>query len=121
MRAQLEELVADLDDAPVECDGMTRLVVTRLAEAGIPHQAYLGELTTPAGRIGLHYWVRAAGWVIDLRARRWLGANPGVPHGVVEGCGKPWVYEGRPTEVAPVSLEMFELLRMPIPFVLARP
>lgn len=119
MREQLEALVADLHDAPVECDGITRLVVTRMADAGIAHQAYLGELTTPVGRIDLHYWVRVAGWVIDLRARMWLGDQAGVPNGVVEDRGNPWVYEGRPVEVSPVPPALFALLCTPIPGIAA--
>lgn len=115
MKSQLEALVADLHDAPVECDGMARLVTTRLVEAGVAHEVLQGELVTPAGSIPFHFWVLAGEWVIDLRARMWLGERTDVPHGVIEEDGHPWTYYGRQIEMAPLSASLFELLCTPIP------
>lgn len=40
---QLKDLLDDLDAAKVECDAMSRLVVTRLAKQRIPYRAMLGQ------------------------------------------------------------------------------
>ncbi|WP_346798102.1 hypothetical protein R5M92_04270 [Halomonas sp. Bachu 37] len=108
-RETLIQLTRDLDTAPVECDGMARLVTTRLTKAGIPHQVEAGRLDTPNGPIAPHFWVRCGPWVIDYRVRLWVGEGDGVPHGVV-GQGD-WQYLGEPVAMPALPDAIFDLLR----------
>ncbi|WP_338923868.1 hypothetical protein V0M98_37290 (plasmid) [Pseudomonas silesiensis] len=81
-----------LDSLPVECDGMTRVIMALLAENGIQHRAMGGYLANVAmlkdesvGNDALagcaHWWIELpTGHLIDYRARMWMG--PGAQHGV---------------------------------------
>jgi hypothetical protein len=80
---QLKNLLDDLDTAKVECDAMSRLVVTRLAKQHIPYRAMLGQVELDGKVVKPHFWVEADGCVIDYRARQRLGGDERVPHGVV--------------------------------------
>jgi hypothetical protein len=42
-QARLQALLDPLAKSPVECDGMTQLVATVLAENGIAYQGYCGR------------------------------------------------------------------------------
>ncbi len=108
----LRALLDPLDAAPVECDGMARLVVTRLVEAGIEHRAFLGWLALGERVVQPHFWVEVGPWRIDYRAAMWLGGGPDVPHGIVPLDG-PCQYVGRPIVLAPLPPALFELLSQP--------
>lgn len=73
-----------LENAPLECDGMTRCISTLLHHHQIEHSVHIGALTVEGGgRIPLHWWiVLEGGEHIDLRAQMWLGTHPHVPHGI---------------------------------------
>lgn len=87
-----EELVRKLDGldclSHLECDGMTRVVSYVLRQHGVAHEACFGTLEIKAGspklrKIDPHWWIDLGGeWIIDYRARMWLGKDKRVPHGV---------------------------------------
>ena len=87
-REHLELALLPLEDAPVECDGMSYLVSAALHAAEIPHALLVGCLIdNQSGSTVLpHVWIRLqcrdATAIIDFRARMWLGDNDDVPHGV---------------------------------------
>jgi len=54
---QLKNLLDDLDAAKVECDAMSRLVVTRLAKQHIPYRAMLGQVELDGKVVSPHFWV----------------------------------------------------------------
>jgi hypothetical protein len=89
---RLQAWLDPLDSLPVECDGMTRVIMALLAENGIQHKAMGGYLANVAilkddsvGSEALagcaHWWIELpTGHLIDYRARMWMG--PGAQHGV---------------------------------------
>lgn len=82
---ELHVLLSPLDDAPVDCDGVTYAVSFVLTEAGIPHHCYKGYVTHPetGDVIVPHLWVELDGdIVVDFRLRMWLGDRDSIPHGV---------------------------------------
>lgn len=81
----LQRWLAALDSAPLECDGMSRVIAVLLAREGIPHHVQVGAVTVEGGgRIDPHYWIALPdGYICDFRARMWLPhCNVPVPHGV---------------------------------------
>lgn len=73
-----------LDSAPLECDGMTRVISTLLQRDGLPHRVVVGRLEVAGyGVIPLHWWIELPdGRICDLRARMWLGGGETIPHGL---------------------------------------
>lgn len=82
----LERWLEKLQDAPLECDGMTRVISTLLQASNIDHCIEIGSLEVQgAGVIPLHWWIRLPDdRIVDLRARMWLGDGVHVPNGVFE-------------------------------------
>lgn len=81
----ISSLLEPYSNAPVECDGFTRIAHSVLAGAGIPHSCMQGQLVSASGNdeLPIHFWIQLDdGRVIDYRARMWLGDDAGVPHGV---------------------------------------
>lgn len=111
--SELRSLLDSLDAAGVECDGMTRLVCTVLANAGIEHQAYVGSLQLDSGATIPHLWVEVGDVLIDYRARMWLGNTADVPHGVVLKGDLCISYSGQPIDVPPLSAALFTILALP--------
>lgn len=72
-----------IDPAPLECDGVTRCISTVLESASIKHDVYFGSLLIEGiGEVYPHFWIDIDNWVVDLRARMWLGHDIRVPHGI---------------------------------------
>lgn len=84
MRDALVAWLSPVDNMPLECDGLSRVVSTLLHRAGIEHRVRVGSLGIEGvGRISIHWWVELPdGTLVDYRARMWLGTDPRVPHGV---------------------------------------
>jgi hypothetical protein len=108
------ERIADLDDAPVECDGFARIAATWLAEAGVAHFPQHGQavlLFTPEISIYPHFWISLEGdRILDYRLRMWAAkcglssTDARVPHGVFDPADYPWLsYRGGAVELAPVA------------------
>lgn len=113
--AYLTDLLAPLDEAPVECDGMCRLIATQLFNSGIPYQAKYGTLTLQGRIVSTHFWIEVGPYLIDFRARMWLGDSHEVPHGVFPRMKFPTaVYAGADVEMPPLSPELFTILCIPI-------
>ena len=108
---QLKNLLDDLDCAKVADDGLSRLVVTRLAKKRIPYQAMLGKLEVDGKVIYPHFWVETDGCVIDYRARRELGDDTQVPHGVIAREAVKGRYQGQEIVIDPLPDYLFELLK----------
>lgn len=82
---ELEILLLSLDDAPVECDGMTYAISHLLDRARINHRCMMGHVEERAtgSVVAPHLWVELGdGWIIDFRLRMWLGDHDCIPHGV---------------------------------------
>lgn len=101
-------------DAPVECDGFTRIAHSVLAEAGITHHCMRGRLVSMSlrGELPLHFWIQLDdGRLIDYRARMWLGDDAAVPHGVFPTDHYPdWSYQGAEVKLPVFSATMIQLL-----------
>lgn len=83
MRAKaLEDLVKHLEYAPVECDGMARLVATVLTQHKVAYQGMAGTITPKGCDYTIpHFWVQVGELVIDYRAQMWLGDGKDIPTG----------------------------------------
>jgi hypothetical protein len=73
-----------VDELPLECDGLCRVISTLLQQESIDHEVCIGSLSIDGvGVIHLHWWiVLSNGSICDYRARMWLGDASEVPHGV---------------------------------------
>lgn len=110
---ELRELLNDLDAAGVECDGMARLITTRLQEAGIEHRVMVGEISLNEQVMTPHFWVEVGDLTVDYRARMWLGDSILVPHGVFrqETCAVRYV--GDSVEMDALTPQVFAILNTP--------
>lgn len=106
---QLNDLLDDLDSAEATSDGLSRLVVTRLAEKRIPHQAMLGTVELDGKVISPHFWVETDDFVIDYRARQHLGDDARLPHGVIAKNKIAANYQGQSIVIDPLPDYLFEL------------
>jgi hypothetical protein len=101
---QVHSLLDPLDTSPTECDGMTRLCHTVLAQHQIPHTVYFGVCRYQSQGIQPHYWIDLCGpwqgWRVDYRLRLWFsGEAEDLPHGVFQPEQFPQVqYLGNPIE-----------------------
>lgn len=97
---ELEHALLPLEEAPVECDGMTYAISGLLRKAGIPHTPMCGIVqdVTAGALVSPHCWIELPeGEVIDLRLRMWLGDDDLVPHGVfLPSASARCVYQGQP-------------------------
>lgn len=109
----LRQLLDPLDTAPVECDGMTRLVYTVLAREQIEASVFVGQLTVGGRSVAPHYWAEVGQYRIDYRARMWLGLDASVPHGVYRKADTIAQYHGEQIDIAPLSEALFEALATP--------
>ncbi|MFC6674375.1 hypothetical protein [Marinobacterium aestuariivivens] len=111
-----EELTLILDalnDAPLECDGMTYAISVVLTQAGIRHRCLLGYVRDKqTGNNCAPHWIQLAdGWIVDFRLRMWLGDEDRIPHGVFHPSSWPDLnYEGsyreRMDTINPLVLEV---------------
>lgn len=77
-------ILSELDDCPLECDGMTRMISSILTKAGIVHDVLAGRvhMDGSARIVQPHLWIALRDdTVIDFRIRMWLGNQVEVPHG----------------------------------------
>lgn len=107
---QLSNLLDDLDSAHLAGDGLSRLVVTRLAEKRIPYRAMLGKVKLDGKELYPHFWVETDDCVIDYRARPQLN-DKRAPHGAVPREQLEAQYEGQEIVIDPLPDYLFELVR----------
>ncbi|WP_137887683.1 hypothetical protein [Pseudomonas sp. 2FE] len=111
---ELAALLEPLDAAPVECDGMARLIATVLRHERIPFRVMVGSLAADGQGIAPHVWIEVGQWRIDYRARMWLRGLSDVPHGVFPlESGESTRYNGMEAEIEPLEPWMFKVLTMP--------
>lgn len=96
----LQQLLNDLDATQTASDGLSRLVVSRLAKRGVPYKAMLGKLETGDRVVSPHFWVESNGCVIDYRG----GAEQ---RGVFAKAEAP-AYQGTEIVLDPLPDYMFE-------------
>lgn len=114
MTDMISMLLEPYIDAPVECDGFTRIAHSLLAGAGVTHTCMAGRLVSTSlnEELPLHFWIQLDDCrVIDYRARMWLGDDAGVPHGVFPTDQYPdWSYQGAEVNLPVFSATMIQLL-----------
>ena len=124
-----EELIQKLDGfdrlSHLECDGMTRVVSYILTENEVKHSVCTGSLTmnglplnrAKGTRIALHWWVDLGNdWIIDYRARMWLGRHRTIPHGVFPLRTFPKaIYRAAQRLQLHVPKFIFDILAQPVP------
>lgn len=110
---ELRELLSDLDSAGVECDGMARLITTRLQEHNVDHQVMVGSVALNDAVIPLHYWVMVGELTVDYRARMWLGDSPLVPHGVFRQDACAARYTGSAVQMDALPPAVVSMLMIP--------
>lgn len=94
----MDELLAQYDQLPLKCDGMTKVISFLLTENKIKHKVYAGTLTHNTVCIEEHFWIELDnGKTIDYRAQEFLGTSPNIPHGMFDKASFPEVvYNGQP-------------------------
>jgi hypothetical protein len=109
---ELSLQLAALNDAPLECDGMTHAISAALSRAQVSHRCMTGYVTdNSSGNIVTpHLWVELGdGWIVDFRLRMWLGDEERVPHGVFRPQDQPeFLYQGICRPKARVSLQLLD-------------
>ncbi|MDU8350281.1 hypothetical protein RYA05_00005 [Pseudomonas syringae pv. actinidiae] len=111
----IQNLMSEIESAPVECDGFSALAATVLYKHGIAYQGFVGSLSAGGMVIPLHYWIVVGEFLIDYRARMWIGEGPEVPHGVMEYQQVKSMYSGDPVSIEPASEAVYQLLMLPWP------
>ncbi len=110
----LTELLAEYVNAPLECDGLTRVLHTVLHQEGIEHSCMVGSLTYVDRNEGapLHFWITLPdGRFIDFRAHMWLGDSAGIPHGIFDPANFPQVvYRGEVVNLEILPQKLFDVL-----------
>jgi hypothetical protein len=88
--------IVRMDSQPLECDGLTRVLVYLLSKEGVEHRAMQGTVWHNEKQEGIpmHYWIELDGGILDFRARMWLGNTPDVPHGFFNPADTPCEYDG---------------------------
>jgi len=96
----LQDICAPYVHTPNECDGLTRLIHAALDCRRISHDVLIGTLSCGDDAVP-HWWITVPDpdhdclWIIDYRARMWLGDHAHIPHGVFVQEDFPMVrYDG---------------------------
>ncbi|MCG7545453.1 hypothetical protein MHM93_14825 [Pseudoalteromonas sp. MM17-2] len=83
MKRTIKDIIEPAINAPVECDGFSRIALRLLYDQHIEAKLMRGTLyniSEPAKSIDVHFWLECFGYVVDYRAECWLGK--GAPHGI---------------------------------------
>jgi len=76
MTDKIENIIKDYVDLPLECDGLTKVISYLLEKNDIDHKVFIGNIGT------IHLWIEVEDYIIDYRARMWLGETDDIPHGI---------------------------------------
>ncbi|WP_153039745.1 hypothetical protein [Pseudovibrio sp. Ad37] len=102
------------DECSADCDGMTAIISYHLRKAFVPHTCIQGGLNdrTTGALVAPHFWICLDGeFLIDLRARKWLGDEESIPHGVFHPSFFPNVsYAGKPVSDIGYDKETLEAI-----------
>jgi hypothetical protein len=113
---QIQHILSEIENSPVECDGFARLASYLLTTHNISHQIYMGSLTTNTGQIPMHFWLKCGDFIIDYRAKMWLGNT--APHGVFDNTLPDTQYQGELVFLKLISKELFQIMSAPFPIEL---
>lgn len=107
--AQVRTLTSPFDGAQLECDGMTRVLHTVLADNHIPHTPKVGQVDWKGHHFNPHFWIELPdGNVVDYRLKMWFGAS--APHGVFDPKKMGVTYDGRTVSMPLLPDFLFEVL-----------
>lgn len=116
---QIEELLKPYIDAPVECDGFTRIAHTRLRQANIEHQTKVGSIELPSTGAGfaLHFWIELSdSRIVDYRCQFIEDAcGIRIPQGIFASNETPLIYRGVATKLDVLTEFMISILIAPWP------
>lgn len=106
----IRQLLVEIENAPVECDGFTRLAATILHRNGIEYKAYTGSVSHNDEQvIPYHFWLTVNDHIIDYRAQMWIGKH--APHGIfLESEYPDFKFEGNETIIEPLDDFLFMVL-----------
>lgn len=110
MKKRVEEILAPLDQIPLECDGFCRCASYLLTKYGVEHEVWTGTAFFHDEEIlpGLHYWIRVDDLWVDYRLRMWFG--PDAPHGVHETKPVGMEYKGHPVSGFAANEMIYKIL-----------
>jgi hypothetical protein len=107
--SQVRALTMPFDSAQLECDGMTRVLHTVLADKHISHTVKAGGVQWGEHNFSPHFWIELPGGkVVDYRLRMWFGRN--APHGVFDPRKEGVAYTGRTMSMQVLPDYLFEML-----------
>ncbi len=109
---ELAALFDPFQNADVECDGFSRIVFSVLTERGHRPTLKAGVLTVRGDTVRPHFWIEVSGWTIDYQARRWLGHEPWIPHGVFRDSEFEATYEGATIEAKVIPEPVRKIMMM---------
>jgi hypothetical protein len=103
------EILKEIENSRTECDGFVRLASYLLTKNNIQHEVKVGalRLNTDRTTIPLHFWIEVDDYIIDYRARMWLGNN--APHGVFKR-NNDYSYTGDNAKIEPTSELIYNIL-----------
>lgn len=109
----IKEELMQLDQYPVECDGMAKLVVDVLRRNGQEFKCYSGTIPSKFGGEVYHQWVVWNGFRVDLRANMWLPDSiESIPFFADDSVENP-IYKGKKEFVMPeLSPVLITILKM---------
>ncbi len=116
MPDRIRALLDQYDHLSTEFVGMTQICHTVLLRGNIPHVCMAGVCLYQSKRLPIHLWIDLKddleGYRVDYSARRWLGDDPDVPHGVFrpEEFPKVSYQEASPRPLPPLSNHLFKVL-----------
>lgn len=103
----------------LECDGLSRILHSVLADEGVEHKVFVGAVRhCPTQReVPVHFWIDLdSGLRIDYRLQMWLRESSDIPHGIFNPKDFAAVrYEGEEVEIPILPKSLINILLMPFP------
>lgn len=101
----------------LECDGLSRILHSVLADEGIEHKVFVGAVRhAPSQReVPVHFWIDLeSGLRIDYRLQMWLGGSNDIPHGIFDPKDfAAMCYEGDEIEMPILPKFLIDILLIP--------
>lgn len=108
---QIVDELKKLDDCPVECDGFVRLAAKVLTRHEQEFQSFIGSVSALNGSsFPTHLWIVWGEFIIDYRARMWLGEK--AQHGLLDRLKHAHLYIGEPVAIEMPSDGLEAILKM---------
>lgn len=106
---QIIHEITALDSAPVECDGFVRLAVKVLNQHEEDYTVLCGKVSDCHGtEFSPHCYIEWGQYIIDFRARLWLGSN--AQHGFLEKSNYGHLYAGQAIIINPLPDSVYALM-----------